>query len=322
MEADFHQKLRARFGQAQKVLVVSHVRPDGDAIGALLAMGLGLQGAGKQVEMVLSDGVPASFRHLAGADQVLKKATQPADLVVTVDCSDLKRTGSALEGYAKPQINIDHHVTNDGFGELNFIDPHAVATCEIISEYFEAWGFSFTVDIANALMAGIVADTLGFRTSNMRPSALRHAADLMERGADLPEQYSRALLRRSLPAARYWGAGLSSLKSEGGLVYGTLQLSDRKDCDYPGNDDADLINILSAIDGFEIAMIYVEQNNGTVKISWRSVPGIDVSQIAARFGGGGHAAAAGADIPGTLEEIQAQTLATTIQFLEMKHKNG
>lgn len=322
MEADIHQMLRARFEQAQKILVVSHVRPDGDAIGSLLAMGLGLQGLGKQVQMVLADGVPASFRHLVGADLISKKATEPVDLVISVDCSDLKRTGSALEGFSLPHVNIDHHITNDGYGELNLIDAKAVATCEIITEHFEGWGFTFTVDIANALMAGIVADTLGFRTSNMRPAALRHAANLMEHGSDLPEQYSRALLRRSLPAARYWGVGLSSLKSEGGLVYGTLRLDDRKQCNYPGNDDADLINIISAIDGFDIAMIYVEQNNGTVKISWRSVPGIDVSKIATQFGGGGHPAAAGADIPGTLDEIQEKTLAVTLQFLEMNQKNG
>ncbi len=322
MADSIHDQLWSRFRQSEKVLVASHVRPDGDAVGSLLAIGLGLQGIGKQVQMVLADGVPASFRHLVGAELIQKKAEGDVDLAVSVDCSDLKRLGSALGEYGQPDINIDHHITNLKFGKINLIDPKAVATSEIITEYFERWGFHFTVDAANALMSGIIADTLGFRTSNMSPKALRHAADLMDKGADLPEQYSRALLRRSFPAARYWGAGLSSLKSDGRLVWGTLRLSDRETCSYPGSDDADLINIISAIDGFDISMIFVEQKNHTVKVSWRSIPGYDVSQIALSFGGGGHPAAAGADIPGILDEVQPTVLAATIKALESYQKKS
>jgi phosphoesterase RecJ-like protein len=314
------QEIKARFLGAKKIVLVSHIRPDGDAVGSLLGLGLALQASGKQVQMVLADGVPASFRHLVGADQIVKKAQGEADLVVTVDCSDLKRVGNALDEYGNPHINIDHHVTNLLFGDLNLVEPAAVATSEIITEHLSLWGLPFSEDIANALTAGIVADTLGFRTSNMTAKVLRHTADLMEHGADLPEQYNRALLRRSFPAARYWGAGLSSLQRKDRLVWGTLCLTDRVECDYPGNDDADLINVISAIDDFDIAMIFVEQRNGTVKISWRSIPGIDVSKIALQFGGGGHPAAAGADIPGTLAEIQEQALAATLQVLELKKK--
>jgi bifunctional oligoribonuclease and PAP phosphatase NrnA len=322
MVEDVHDLLWSKFRQAKNILVVSHVRPDGDAVGALLAVGLGLLGLDKQVQMVLADGVPASFRHLEGADRIMKKADQPVDLVIALDCSDLKRVGSALDGYGAPQINIDHHVTNLKFGEINLVDPKAVATSEIITEHFEAWGFHFTPAIANALMSGIIADTLGFRTSNMSPKALRHAADLMEKGADLPEQYSRALLRRSYPAAHYWGAGLSSLEKRERMVWGTLRLADRESCAYPGNDDADLINIISAIDGFDISLIFVEQKNNSVKVSWRSIPGFDVSQLALSFGGGGHPAAAGADIPGTLDEIQPKVLDATYKLLESTLKKS
>jgi bifunctional oligoribonuclease and PAP phosphatase NrnA len=322
MAESIHDQLWSRFRKSEKVLVVSHVRPDGDAIGSLLSIGLGLRGLGKQVQMVLADGVPASFRHLLGAELIQKKADGEVDLVVSVDCSDIKRLGNAVEGYRLPDINIDHHVTNLKFGAINLIDPKAVATSEIITEYFERWGFHFSADIANALMSGIIADTLGFRTSNMSPKVLRHAADLMELGADLPEQYSRALLRRSYQAARYWGAGLSNLEKNDQMVWATLRLTDREQCAYPGSDDADLINIISAIDGFDVAMIFVEQRNNTVKVSWRSIPGCDVSQIALKFGGGGHPAAAGADIPGTLDEIQPVVLHTTLEMLESYEKKS
>ncbi len=322
MMSDIHKDIRDRFQNAQKVLVVSHIRPDGDAVGSLLAVGLGLIAIGKQVQMVLEDGVPASFRHLEGAKLISKKAEGEVDLLISVDCSDLKRLGSIIKSYRNPDINIDHHVTNLLFGQLNLVLPEAVATSEIISEHLNDWGLPYSTDIANALMAGIIADTLGFRTSNMSPKALRHAADLMERGADLPEQYNRALLRRPFFAARYWGAGLSSLQRKDRLVWGSLRLTDRISSGYSGNDDADLINVISAIDDFDISMIFVEQQNGTVKVSWRSIPGVDVSQIALQFGGGGHPAAAGADIPGTFEEIQPIVLSTTLQFLETIQKNG
>jgi phosphoesterase RecJ-like protein len=150
---------------------------------------------------------------------------------------------------------------------------------------------------------------------------MRLTADLMEKGANLPEQYSNSLLRRSFTAAKFWGAGLSSLERKNGMVWGTLSLEAREACNYPGNDDADLINIISAINDFDVSMIFVEQKNGSVKVSWRSIPGFDVSKIAVQFGGGGHPAAAGADISGTLLEIQEKVLDTTEKLLKSHYKN-
>jgi phosphoesterase RecJ-like protein len=321
MTFNVHDEIRQAIKASSKVLVVSHVRPDGDAVGALLAIGLGITNLGKEVHMVLSDGVPGSFRHLPGAEKVTKANSGDYNLTILVDCSDLKRAGSALSGYPVPDINIDHHKTNDNIGRINLVKAKATATSEIIAEHMESWGLTIDKDIANALLAGIVADTLGFRTSNITPDAMRLSASLMEKGADLPEQYSRALLRRSFSAASYWGAGLSHLQQDNGMVWGTLTLADRKASAYPGNDDADLINVISAIDGFEIAMIFVEQHTHTVKISWRSI-NHDVSKIALQFGGGGHAAAAGADVPGTLEDIQAQVLSATKQVIDSSRERG
>ena len=224
MQNDIHEQIRSRLITAERILIVSHVRPDGDAIGSLLAMGLGLVAKSKQVQMVLTDGIPASFKHLEGADLVKHKAEGDVDLIIVVDCSDFQRTGSALDGYPKPDIIIDHHVTNNGFGSLNLIQPEAVATSEIMAENLEKWGLEITPGVANALITGIVTDTLGFRTSNMHPKTMRLTADLMEKGANLTEQYSYSLLRRSFTAAKYWGAGLSSLERKDGMVWGTLSL--------------------------------------------------------------------------------------------------
>jgi phosphoesterase RecJ-like protein len=139
----------------------------------------------------------------------------------------------------------------------------------------------------------------------------------MDKGADLSELYNRALIRRSYEAARFWGKGLERLEREKRLVWTTLTLSDRQKSSYPGNDDADLVNILSSIDDSDICIIFVEQKNNHVKVSWRAQVGWDVSQLALGFGGGGHPAAAGADIVGTLDEVQAKVLAATRQYIHL-----
>jgi bifunctional oligoribonuclease and PAP phosphatase NrnA len=308
--------IKERLDRSEKILIASHIRPDGDAIGSLLGLGLALIDRGKSVKMVLVDGVPASFRHLQGSDLIVKEPGGEHDTFITVDCADFKRVGKVFENIGQPDINIDHHKTNENFGKLNLIEPEEVATSAILANHLPAWELRITRPVADALLTGIITDTLGFRTSNTNPSALRLCAMLMETGSNMPDLYMRSLVHKSFPAARYWGAGLSRLEQENGIVWGTLTLDDRKRVGYGGNDDADLINLISAINGNKVGMIFVEQSDNHVKISWRSLEeGIDVSPIAKQFGGGGHAAAAGADVPGTLDDIQPLVLKATKEGL-------
>ena len=265
--------------------------------------------------MVSPDGVPVSCQHLACHDQVLQNPEGAFDFIVVVDCSDIKRTGSTLESYPQPDLNIDHHVTNDFFAHTNLVDPQAVATAEILAEILPVVGLSISHEVAAALLNGMVTDSLGFRTSNMTPKALRVAADLMERGVDLPELYRASLMQRTYPAVQYWAAGLNHLQRNGRIVWTTLSLADRKAAHYPGRDDADLINVLASITDIDIALIFVEQTRQRVKVSWRARPGIDVSQIAYGFGGGGHPAASGAEIQGPLENVRFQVLQATQAML-------
>jgi phosphoesterase RecJ-like protein len=313
--------IKRRLQAASKILIVSHIRPDGDAIGSLLGLGLALQANGKQVEMVLSDGLPASFRHLPGSDQVLRVQKIRPDTSIVVDCSDLKRVGNALDDYGSPDIVIDHHFTNGSFGNFNLIEPEAPATASVLYRHMPTWGLTITPTVASNLLTGLVTDTLGFRTMNTTSNTLRQAADLMDLGADLTSLYYRGLVRRTLPAARYWGAGLLNLHYEDGIIWTVLTLADRKQSGYSGNDDADLINVVSSIDEGLVSIILVEQANGTVKISWRTQdPNLDVSQVAILFNGGGHKAAAGADIPGILSEITELVLAETGKVLKKRVK--
>jgi phosphoesterase RecJ-like protein len=317
MDKELAGVIKERLAAANRIIIASHIRPDGDAIGSLLGLGLALRNAGKSVQMILADGVPSSYKHLEGAELIRKHPEDGHDTFITVDCADFKRVGKPFENFGPPDINIDHHVTNERFGKFNLIEAEEVATAAILTNHLTEWGLEITKPVAAALLTGIVTDTLGFRTSNTTPESLRQAATLMEKGVDMPELYMRALIKKSLPAARYWGAGLSSLQTENGIVWGTLTLADRKSAGYGGNDDADLINMISAIDGNKVGMIFVEQSDSHVKVSWRALEsGVDVSQVAKHFKGGGHAAAAGADIEGGLSEVKAAVLQKTREMVK------
>lgn len=309
--------VKGRILDAQRVLVLSHIRPDGDAIGSLLGLGLALLDMGKDVTMVSEDGTPACYKHLPGHELVVKRPEGEYDLIVVVDCSDLSRTGKALKGYAQPDLNIDHHVTNLYYAKMNLVDPSAVATAEMLAEYLPQWGMTITHAIADVLLTGMITDTLGFRTSNVTPSALRIAASLMEMGANLSDLYNLALKNKSYEAMRLWGSGLNNLERNGPLVWTSLSLVDRLAAGYSGRDDADLINVLSSIDGALISIIFVEQPNHSVKVSWRAQQGVDISQIALQFGGGGHPAAAGAELDGSLESVRNKVLEETYKLLEI-----
>lgn len=303
--------------QAQKIVIVTHIRPDGDAIGSMLGFGLSLEASGKSVQMVSADGVPSTFRFLKGSDRIRTKIEDLAgdiDLIAVVDAAELSRVGTVLEGYSRPQLSIDHHITNTGFAQVNLIDTTAVASAEVLAILLAEWGLPFTQPVAEALLAGLLTDTIGFRTNNMSTRALQTAISLMEYGADLSEIYRKALLQRSYSAIQFWGYGLSRLQREGRIVWATLTMEERKLAGYSGRDDADLINVLSSIEDMDVAVIFVEQPDGSVKVSWRAQREVDVSVIAQNFGGGGHRAASGATVPGPLAEAQSSVLKYTREF--------
>ena len=310
---------RKQLAAAQDILLIAHIHPDGDAIGSLIGLGLALRDAGKNIFLVSEDGIPAPHRQLPGSELVRQHYRGRVDLSIVVDCSDRERAGKTLLDIPAPDWNIDHHITNLNFAKLNLVDPKAVATAEVIADLIPGLGLKITADIATALLTGLITDTIGFQTSNLTSRALRLAADLMDMGVNLPVLYRRALIQRSYQAVRLWGAGLSQIERDQGLVWASLTLSDRQVIGYTGRDDADLIQVLFSIEDAHIAIIFVEQPDQRVKVSWRAQPGHDVSKIALKFGGGGHPSAAGAEVAGTLAEAYAAVIPATRILLE---KNG
>lgn len=320
MTSELDQKIQQKIENSQTCLIVSHVRPDADAVGSLLGIGLSLQNAGKDVQLVLEDGADR-FGYLPMVSEIRRAPEGDFDLIVIVDCSDPDRVGRALSGYRKPDLVVDHHKTNLQFANFNVVEPQQVATAAILFDHLPDWGLAFDPDIATCLLAGIVGDTIGYRTPNVDSAVMRRSGALMDLGANLADIYREELVLKSFKAVRYWGSGLSRLQKDDGLVWTSLLVADRQEIGYAGNDDADLVNVLSSVQEAEIALIFVEQSQNEVKVSWRARPGFDVSGIAFDFGGGGHAAAAGADIEGPFDEVKEQVLKKTRKLLEEQKSN-
>jgi phosphoesterase RecJ-like protein len=311
--------IAAKINASQTFLIVSHVRPDADAVGSVLGVGLALRHAGKSVQMVLQDGV-TKYSHLPGSDTITSSPRGSVDMIIVVDCSDPDRVGKVLADHGQPDLVVDHHKTNLNFGKINIVEPDQVATAAILLDHMPNWGMEITPDVAECLLAGIVGDTIGFRTPNVDAEVMRKASQLMTLGADLSSVYREELVAKPFRAVRYWGKGLNRIQKDGGLVWTSLTLADREAAEYPLNDDADLVNVLSSVREAEIALIFVEQEDRKVKISWRARPGFDVSKIAFDFGGGGHAAAAGADVSGSLNEVIERTIPETKKLYDQQRK--
>lgn len=308
--------MRAEVGRAAKliagssgIVVISHERPDGDAVGSMLGLTRTLQMVGKKVWPVLPGGLPRKWQFLPGADQVRPELPAGGQLMITVDAADLQRLGTLDLPHV--DINIDHHPSNTQFGKINLVDPEAAATATFLYRLLPELDLPIELDVATNLLVGLITDTLGFRTSSVRPESLRIAAELIELGADISGLYRKALFGRSYEAVRYWAHGLSRIDMREDVVWAVLKVSDREAAQYPGSDDADLIDVLTTIEGPRVAVLFVEQPDEQVKISWRALPGIDVSGLAASFGGGGHASAAGAMIVGKIQAVVDRVLKST-----------
>ena len=316
MAAPTIEKAKAALNAAQQVIILSHERPDGDAVGSLLALTLSLERAGKNATPVLLEGVPSRFRFLPGADKVTSDIPSGGDLLILVDAADLQRTGFPVETLPRqPDINIDHHPTNTDFALINIVNQKASATTEILYDIIPQLGLEIDTEVATNLMTGLITDTIGFRTDSVTPRTLEIASELVGLGAPMAEIYSRTLNQRSFVSAQYWGKGLSRLEKENGILWTSLTIEDRNAVGYPGSDDADLVNLLATIKGNQVVLIFVEQIGGKVKVSWRSRQGVDVAAIAFSFGGGGHEQAAGATIEGEMQEIQERVLTATRGFI-------
>ncbi len=305
-------------GEAENILVICHVDPDGDAIGSLLGLGWALHKMGKRHTLVCADTVPDQFRYLPGWEKITSTPPQDPDLVIALDCSDLKRMGDVYDPRqlpGVPLINIDHHVTNDKFGTVNWIDPQATATSEMVLGLIERLGVSLDRTIAVCLLNGIVTDTLGFRTPNTTPHVMEAAVQLMNAGASLSEVTDRAFNRRPLALIRLWAEAVANLQMKGRIIWSEVTRFMRQAHQIPENFGGGIASFLSSANEADAAIVFTEKDDGSVDVSMRSVPGVDVSRAAVRLGGGGHPQAAGCTLDGDLDSARAKVLAEVERVL-------
>ncbi len=312
----------AKFDQIGEVLrkhrrfvVLSHVRPDGDALGSELALGLSLKKLGKDVRIWNEEGMLEKYSFLPHADLVTKAPADPedVDVVVALDTAIQNRLGNTVAAIksAKVWINIDHHPSNPGYGDLVCIDPSAPATGQILFELLKTQNFPIDREIATNLYVAISTDTGSFQYSNTTTRTFEIAAELVRVGVDVGqisqltyEDYPRRrveLLRELLGTMRFDANDrVASFK---------LSLATAKKLGVLPEDNEGLIDHLRAIHGVIAAIFFEELSDNKVRVSMRSKSDkVNVCAICEKFGGGGHVLAAGARVKGTLAEVEKKIL--------------
>ncbi|MGD8464075.1 MAG: bifunctional oligoribonuclease/PAP phosphatase NrnA [Anaerolineae bacterium] len=304
------KRIHALIDAARRVLMITHVAPDGDAIGSLLGLGWYLQALGKLVTLACEDPVPDSYRSLPGSDRVVQRVDGAYDLVISLDCSDRRRMGSVYDDAwtSIPVINIDHHVTNTLFGTVNWVDVSRAATAHIILDLADAYQWQTTEAIATCLLTGIVTDTRSFRTSNVDRDTVQAALHLMDAGASLSEVARRSLEQRPLSTVRLWGQAFERLHLEDGILWTEITSDMRRAVGLPENGSKGLANFLSGIREAQVVVVFAERDDDTVDVGMRSVPGIDVAQVALSLGGGGHPQASGCTLAEPLPDVKDRVL--------------
>ncbi len=298
--------------EVQSVLIVTHVKPDGDAIGSILGLSRVLRKIGKTVDVAVDDGVPDYLEFLVGDDPVFPKLTMGSwDLMISVDASDEARTGKVgAYGMANADkvLNVDHHATNNGFGDAQLVVPEAVSATEIVYHWLDPLGATLDEHIATPLLAGIVTDTMGFRTSNVTPTALGVAQALMAAGASLRTLTARTLESRPYRMLHLWGQAMGSLQLDGQVVSVDITQENYRTAGVREVTDGGLVGLLNTVDEAMIAVTFKELPDERVEIGLRSKFGFDVGSVALGLGGGGHPQAAGATVAGMLAEVRARVM--------------
>jgi bifunctional oligoribonuclease and PAP phosphatase NrnA len=306
---------------SRDVYLATHIRPDGDALGSLLGLALALEATGHRVARLCSFPVPPDYDYLPGAELVTATPPEwPAELGIVVDTDGLARVGEPLVPVFESLphlIDIDHHATEKSFGEVRLVDSGAAATAEVVYDVVRALSAEVTPEIATCFYTALLTDTGRFAFTNTDARAFQVAADLAAAGAD-PAAISTAIyFRRSFAAVRLMGVtlGRMQLHLEGQAISSLVHLQDFVETGAVASDTEGIIDHVRAVHGPRVSLLLVENEGGEMRVSLRSDGTPNVSRIALRFGGGGHAAAAGCTVPGPPEEARQAVLAAVHEAL-------
>ncbi len=303
----------------QRFLLTAHIRPDGDALGSMLALADGLSQLGKTVQTTVASSIPPRYDFLDPEKRVRQlrlpgSEYQGAEVVVVLDTgtwNQLGDFGTLLKSHPGPRVVIDHHLTQDDLGATRFVDTAAEATGRLTYDALMALGVRLESATAERLFVALAMDTGWFRHQNTGPTTLELAARLVEAGARPTRIYELLFEQNSLARLRLVGLVLSRMQV---LHGGRIAITEVHRGDYEATgaipqDSEDLVNYTRSMAGIEVGLFLLEQPRGGVKVSFRSRETVDVACLAERFGGGGHRLAAGAIVEAPLAEVRARVLA-------------
>ncbi|MBN1966379.1 MAG: DHH family phosphoesterase, partial [Anaerolineae bacterium] len=243
--------------RATRIVLITHIAPDGDAIGSALGLAWALRQLGKSAWVAVDDGVPSALRFLPGAEDVRRSPGDVSpDLVIAVDCADESRMGKAGEkarAVGVPLINLDHHMTNTLFGDVNLVDGETVAAAEGVYDWLPRLGVQIDAAIATCLLTGIVTDTLCFRTNNVTAAVLGKAQHLMEAGAPLNEITQRTVMRKPYAALRLWAQVMPTVQLQDGIIWAVIDQQAREAVNMADGGDGGLVSLLLSADEANIA---------------------------------------------------------------------
>lgn len=300
-------------------LIVSHVQPDGDAISSTVATGWLLEKLGKKYTMLNEGSVPSRLAFLWNSSQVIDMVGQGAAPssqyrnVICVDCADYSRAGKTIEWFAPDAelLNIDHHPTNDGFGRVNLLKFHAAATAEILFELLDELSLQLDVDVATAIYTGLLTDTGGFRYSNTSPQVMTMASRLLEAGVNGPDLAEHLLERMTVGQLQIIQRGLSriSFSADQRIAWLWVNSEDLEETGATNEDLEGLVNYPRNVEGVEVGMLFKQNGQDSVKVSFRSAGRVNVAAVAQHFGGGGHIRASGCRFTDPLHDVISQVIA-------------
>lgn len=303
---------------SRKIGITYHTSPDGDAVGSALALLNGIKLLNKDAYLISKDLIPENLQHLKLSEEGTGKLSTPledTDIIIVVDCGSYKRISANIRDYKGCIINIDHHITNDRYGQLNYLDIKASATAEIIYELLLEMGLEFekdenSVNVGTCLYTALVTDTGSFKYSNVTERTHKIAAELIRVGVDNTRIHQRLFDNKSFEHVKVMGRILNDIEllfeDKIALIKIPIKYGDISSNDI--GDTSDIIASTLQIKGVEIAILIKETENGS-KISLRSKNVFDVREIAERLGGGGHIKAAGITLKNiSLDEAEDMVL--------------
>ena len=301
---------------ATRISAFCHENPDGDTLGAAIAIALAAERLGKQAEVVSSDPVPPFLAFLPRADLVRRSPALEPDVAAVVDAGELSRIGPVLEEaadwFARARIaNIDHHVSNPGYGDAVWIEPEAAATCELVTLLLDELQVPLDTELATALLAGIVQDTHTFSHPNATPRTLRVAARLVEAGAPLAAIHRAIYADKPFSTLALWGRMLAGVehRAYGRIVYASMTTEMLADTGEAPTAAEGFVDLLGSTRLADVTILFKEVGPAETRVSVRTTEGADAVAITHAFGGGGHPRASGCTLETSITEARERVLA-------------